>query len=96
MFFQDAYAGDKALEIINREREVVRALMELQQLGENRKMRLSDTSDLFRFFQMCRNLNNWMDDLLRQMVTSEKPRDVSGVELLMNNHQGHKAEIDAR
>merc|ERR1739846_241496 len=27
---------------------------------------------------------------------SEKPRDVSGVELLMNNHQGHKAEIDAR
>jgi len=37
-----------------------------------------------------------MDDLLRQMVTSEKPRDVSGVELLMNNHQGHKAEIDAR
>ena len=30
------------------------------------------------------------------MSTSEKPRDVSGVELLMNNHQGHKAEIDAR
>merc|ERR1719510_987365 len=30
------------------------------------------------------------------MTTSEKPRDVSGVELLMNNHQGHKAEIDAR
>jgi len=34
--------------------------------------------------------------LMRQMSTSEKPRDVSGVELLMNNHQGHKAEIDAR
>merc|ERR1712079_968132 len=42
---QDAYAGDKALEIVNREREVVRALLELQQLGENRKLRLSDTSD---------------------------------------------------
>merc|ERR1712079_755524 len=38
----------------------------------------------------------WMEDLMRQMSTSEKPRDVSGVELLMNNHQGHKAEIDAR
>ena len=71
-------------------------MLELQQLGENRELRLSDTSDLFRFFQMVRNLTNWMDDLLRQMVTSEKPRDVSGVELLMNNHQGHKAEIDAR
>merc|ERR1711997_179993 len=37
-----------------------------------------------------------MDDLVRQMSTSEKPRDVSGVELLMNSHQNHKAEIDAR
>merc|ERR1712106_400458 len=45
---------------------------------------------------MVRNLMLWMDDLMRQMSTSEKPRDVSGVELLMNNHQGHKAEIDAR
>merc|ERR1712241_87077 len=36
------------------------------------------------------------DDLMRQMKTSEKPRDVSGVELLMNNHRGHKAEIEAR
>jgi spectrin beta len=30
------------------------------------------------------------------MTSSEKPRDVSGVELLMNNHRGLKAEIDAR
>jgi len=30
------------------------------------------------------------------MANQEKPRDVSGVELLMNNHQGLKAEIDAR
>ena len=31
---------------------------------------------------------------LTQMSTSEKPRDVSGVELLMNNHQGIKAAIN--
>ena len=65
-------------------------------MGDSRKTKLSDTSDLFRFFIMVRNLMIWMDDLVRQMSTSEKPRDVSGVELLMNNHQGHKAEIDAR
>lgn len=45
---------------------------------------------------MVRNLMIWMDDVVRQMNTSEKPRDVSGVELLMNNHQSLKAEIDAR
>ena len=65
-------------------------------MRDSRKTKLSDTSDLFRFFIMVRNLMIWMDDLVRQMSTSEKPRDVSGVELLMNNHQGHKAEIDAR
>merc|ERR1712223_933682 len=93
---QAAYAGDKAMEITNREREVVRAWLELQGIGESRKSKLHDTSDLFKFFAMVRNLVHWMDDLMRQMTTSEKPRDVSGVELLMNNHQGHKAEIDAR
>jgi len=93
---QAAYAGEKAMEITNREREVVRAWMELQGMGDTRKNKLNDTGNLFRFFAMVRNLMLWMDDLMRQMSTSEKPRDVSGVELLMNNHQGHKAEIDAR
>merc|ERR1711936_939866 len=72
------------------------AWMELQGMGDTRKSKLADTGNLFRFFAMVRNLMLWMDDLMRQMSTSEKPRDVSGVELLMNNHQGHKAEIDAR
>merc|ERR1719325_469084 len=93
---QAAYAGEKAMEITNREREVVRAWMDLQGMGDSRKSKLNDTGNLFRFFAMVRNLMLWMDDLMRQMSTSEKPRDVSGVELLMNNHQGHKAEIDAR
>jgi spectrin beta len=57
---------------------------------------LEDTGDLFRFFNMVRTLMIWMDDVVRQMNTSEKPRDVSGVELLMNNHQSLKAEIDTR
>merc|ERR1712209_62052 len=69
---------------------------ELQGMGDSRKSKLTDTGNLFRFFAMVRSLIMWMDDLMRQMSTSEKPRDVSGVELLMNNHQGHKAEIDAR
>merc|ERR1712062_264902 len=70
--------------------------LEIQNVGDSRKSKLNDTSDLFKFFAMVRNLILWMDDLMRQMKTSEKPRDVSGVELLMNNHQGHKAEIEAR
>ncbi|XP_014212217.1 spectrin beta chain isoform X3 [Copidosoma floridanum] len=93
---QASYAGDKAVEITNREAEVVAAWNNLQGLCEARMSKLDDTGDLFRFFNMVRNLMIWIDDVVRQMNTSEKPRDVSGVELLMNNHQSLKAEIDTR
>ncbi|XP_064621468.1 spectrin beta chain-like isoform X3 [Lineus longissimus] len=90
------YAGERAQDIRNREAEVVNAWRNLHVVCEFRKNKLADTSDLFRFFNMVRDLRLWMKDILRQMTTQEKPRDVSGVELLMNNHQSLKAEIDAR
>ncbi|XP_052133456.1 spectrin beta chain [Frankliniella occidentalis] len=93
---QTSYAGDKANEITNREAEVVNAWSNLQNMCDSRKQKLADTGDLFKFFIMVRTLMLWMDDVARQMNTSEKPRDVSGVELLMNNHQSLKAEIDTR
>lgn len=52
--------------------------------------------DLFKFFMMVRDLMVWMDEIITSMNTQEKPRDVSGVELLMNNHQSLKNEVDAR
>ncbi|GFY53200.1 spectrin beta chain [Trichonephila inaurata madagascariensis] len=93
---QSAYAGDKAKEITNQESEVVGAWQKLLNMVEGRRLKLADTNDLFRFLNMVRDLMLWMEDIVRQMNTSEKPRDVSGVELLMNNHQSLKAEIDAR
>jgi spectrin beta len=41
---------------------------------EARKQKLGDTGDLFRFFNMVRTLMLWMDDVIIQMNTSEKPR----------------------
>lgn len=67
---QAAYAGEKAMEITNREREVLRAWMELQAMGDSRKSKLNDTGNLFRFFAMVRNLMLWMDDLMRQVETT--------------------------
>ena len=93
---QASYAGDKAREITNREQEVLQAWANLQGMCESRQKKLADTGDLFKFFNMVRILMLWMEDVVRQMNTSEKPRDVSGVELLMNNHQSLKAEIDTR
>ncbi|KAL5276086.1 SPTBN1 family protein [Megaselia abdita] len=93
---QASYAGEKAKEITNREQEVLQAWANLQAMCDARKQKLADTGDLCRFFNMVRTLMIWMEEVVRQMNTSEKPRDVSGVELLMNNHQSLKAEIDTR
>ncbi|XP_061084858.1 spectrin beta chain, non-erythrocytic 1-like isoform X4 [Conger conger] len=93
---QSAYAGDKADDIQKREGEVLEAWKALLEACDGRRVRLLDTGDKFRFFSLVRDLMLWMEDVIRLIEAQEKPRDVSSVELLMNNHQGIKAEIDAR
>ncbi|KAM4599411.1 spectrin beta chain, non-erythrocytic 1 isoform 3-T3 [Fundulus diaphanus] len=98
---QSAYAGDKADDIQKREGEkrkgeVLEAWKNLLEAAEGRRAKLVDTADKFRFFSLVRDLMLWMEDVIRLIEAQEKPRDVSSVELLMNNHQGIKAEIDAR
>lgn len=119
---QSAYAGDKADDIQRRESEVLEAWRGLLEACDERRVRLLDTGDKFRFFSMVRDLMLWMDNVIRLIEAQENPRypestapcrtgppdprgdpcclgvfrDVSSVELLMNNHQGIKAEIDAR
>ena len=69
-----AYSGDKAREIQDREAEVVNAWRNLQINMEYRKNLLGDTADLFKFFSLVRDLMLWMEDMVRQMTTQEKPR----------------------
>ncbi|CAF4444167.1 unnamed protein product, partial [Rotaria sp. Silwood2] len=75
------YAGEKETEIKQKEFDVLTQWKLLQQFVDQRKPR---------------DLHLWMDGMIRQMNNSDKPHDVSGVDLLMNNHQSLKAEIDAR
>ncbi|XP_034783719.2 spectrin beta chain, erythrocytic-like isoform X1 [Acipenser ruthenus] len=90
------YVGDQADAIQHTEHEVVEAWKALLDACDGRRTRLEDTADKFRFFSMVRDLMSWMESIIRQIETQEKPRDVSSVELLMKYHQGIKAEMDAR
>ena len=90
------YAGEKEAEIRQRENDVLTQWKLLQQFVDQRKRLLNDYDDLHRFFNLARDLHLWIDGMIRQMTNSAKPHDVSGVDLLMNNHQSLKAEIDAR
>ncbi|XP_070836102.1 spectrin beta chain, erythrocytic isoform X1 [Chaetodon trifascialis] len=90
------YAGDRADSIQATEREVVEAWKGLLDACEGRRARLVDTAEKFRFFTMVRDLMAWMESIIQQIETQEKPRDVSSVELLQKYHQGIRSEIEAR
>lgn len=93
---QTSYAGNKSQEIRTREQEVTSALKQLLSSCEARRKRLDETGDLFKFLNKIRELMSWMEDVVRQMNTSEKPRDVGGVERLMEIHQVLKTELDSK
>ncbi|XP_045678064.1 spectrin beta chain, erythrocytic [Phyllostomus hastatus] len=93
---QTAYAGEKADAIQNKEQEVSAAWQALLDACAGRRTQLVDTADKFRFFSMARDLLSWMESIIRQIETQERPRDVSSVELLMKYHQGIRAEIETR
>ncbi|KAM6226027.1 LOW QUALITY PROTEIN: spectrin beta chain, non-erythrocytic 4-like, partial [Porphyrio hochstetteri] len=90
------YAGDNAEAIAGREQEVLRAWKELLAACEECRLHVASIADKIRFVGTVRDLLAWMDGVLCQIGAGEKPRDVSSVELLMNDHQGLKSEMEAR
>lgn len=71
---QAAYAGEKAVTIQKQEQEVVKAWKALLTACEGRRDQLVDTAEKFRFFSMVRDLIYWMENVIRQIETQEKPR----------------------
>ncbi|XP_018423798.1 PREDICTED: spectrin beta chain, erythrocytic-like [Nanorana parkeri] len=91
-----AYAGDQATDIQKKEKEVVEAWKALLDASDGRRTELISAAEKFRFFSMVRDLILWMESIIRQIETQEKPRDVSSVEFLIKYHQDLRAEIEAR
>uniref|UniRef100_A0A674GFK3 Spectrin beta chain n=1 Tax=Taeniopygia guttata TaxID=59729 RepID=A0A674GFK3_TAEGU len=90
------YAGDNAEAIAGREQEVLHAWKELLAACEECRLHVASVAEKIRFVGAVRDLLAWMDGVIHQMGAGEKPRDVSSVELLMNDHQSLKTEMEAR
>lgn len=71
---QAAYAGERADAIQNKEQEVSAAWQALLDASTGRDTQLVDTADKFRFFSMARDLLSWMESIIRQIDTQERPR----------------------
>ncbi|XP_072287539.1 spectrin beta chain, non-erythrocytic 4 isoform X2 [Pyxicephalus adspersus] len=90
------YAGENAAAIVTSEQEVMRSWKELLTTCEECRLQITTTSDRMKFLGLVKDLMSWMDSIICQIGTEEKPRDVSSVEVLMSYHQGLKSEIEAR
>uniref|UniRef100_A0A7M4F6G7 Spectrin beta chain n=1 Tax=Crocodylus porosus TaxID=8502 RepID=A0A7M4F6G7_CROPO len=92
---QKAYAGEKAEDIGRHEQAVSEAWAALGTRSRCRRQLLLDTVDRFRFLRAVRDLLLWMDGVLLQIEGHEHP-DVSSADLVIKNHHGIKAEVEAR
>ncbi|KAM4609569.1 spectrin beta chain, non-erythrocytic 4-like isoform 2-T6 [Discoglossus pictus] len=90
------YAGENAAAIVTSEQEVMRSWKELLTSCEDCRLQITSATDRMKFISMVRDLISWMESIILQISTVEKPRDVSSVEVLMSYHQGLKNEIESR
>merc|ERR1719400_2800556 len=64
--------------------------------AKERKQKLDESYFLHRFLADFRDLTSWINDMKAVISADELAKDVSGAEALLERHQEHKSEIDAR
>ncbi|KAH9498945.1 hypothetical protein Btru_003975 [Bulinus truncatus] len=64
--------------------------------ADARKVKLLDAYDLQRFLSDYRDLTSWINSMMALVSSDELARDVTGAEALLERHQEHRTEMDAR
>ncbi|XP_019643312.1 PREDICTED: spectrin alpha chain, non-erythrocytic 1-like [Branchiostoma belcheri] len=87
---------ESADDIGTKKDEVLEAWDRIKTKGEERKSRLNDSYRLQRFLADHRDLVSWCNEMRALISADELAKDVPGAEALLDKHQEHKGEIDAR
>lgn len=64
--------------------------------ADARKVKLLDSCDLQRFLSDYRDLTSWINSMMALVSSDELAKDVTGAEALLERHQEHRTEMDAR
>uniref|UniRef100_A0A3Q3W9R3 Spectrin alpha chain, non-erythrocytic 1 n=1 Tax=Mola mola TaxID=94237 RepID=A0A3Q3W9R3_MOLML len=64
--------------------------------ADQRKVKLGNSHDLQRFLSDFRDLMSWINGIRGLVSSEELAKDVTGAEALLERHQEHRTEIDAR
>uniref|UniRef100_A0A0P4VTQ5 Putative beta-spectrin n=2 Tax=Rhodnius TaxID=13248 RepID=A0A0P4VTQ5_9HEMI len=79
-----------------KQRDINDEWTQLTAKANSRKERLLDSYDLQRFLSDYRDLMSWINSMMGLVSSDELASDVTGAEALLERHQEHRTEIDAR
>ena len=76
--------------------EILQSWESLTGKAKERRLKLDESYYLHRFLADYRDLVSWMNNMRAIISADELAKDVAGAEALLERHQEHKGEIDAR
>ncbi|XP_075227894.1 alpha spectrin isoform X2 [Lycorma delicatula] len=88
--------ADHAEQIQAKRAEIVAYWERLTTKAKERRQKLDESYYLHRFLADFRDLISWINDMKAIISADELAKDVAGAEALLERHQEHKGEIDAR
>lgn len=91
-----AIHGDHADQIQAKRSEIEDYWQSLTAKAKERRERLEESYALHRFLADFRDLVSWINDMKAIISADELAKDVAGAEALLERHQEHRGEIDAR
>nr|CAH7757315.1 unnamed protein product [Callosobruchus chinensis] len=91
-----AIHGDHANIIQAKRAEIEAYWQSLTTKAKERKEKLEESYSLHRFLSDFRDLVSWINDMKAIISADELAKDVAGAEALLERHQEHRGEIDAR
>lgn len=90
------HQADHAQQIKAKQIEISQSWESLTGKAKERRLKLDESYALHRFLADYRDLVSWMNDMKAIISADELAKDVAGAESLLERHQEHKGEIDAR
>ncbi|KAK0179706.1 hypothetical protein PV327_005434 [Microctonus hyperodae] len=90
------HQADHSQQIQSKRAEILQSWESLTAKATERRFKLEESYSLHRFLADFRDLVSWMNDMRAIISADELAKDVAGAEALLERHQEHKGEIDAR
>ncbi|KAH0952782.1 hypothetical protein HN011_011760 [Eciton burchellii] len=90
------HEADHSKQIQAKRAEILQSWEGLTAKAKERRLKLDESYYLHRFLADYRDLVSWMNDMRAIISADELAKDVAGAEALVDRHQEHKGEIDAR